>query len=196
MRRKLDTGEGDAAAAGAGAGGGGAGAGAEESGDEEGKVEGTETQQVGESEERKEEGGASSESENSGGEDGEGGKPGKRKRVGKKGKEKRKKRQKTDLWIKQGAVVYQSPEAFGVEWAEETYPGHLQRKVMQGVVKTVTKRKNKVHSVLIEYNDEDTSTWVLDDIKDSVYEISSLDVDFVAYEKEKAAVGGSKGGKK
>ena len=195
MRRKLDTGEGDAAAAGAGAGGGGAGA--EESGDEEGKVEGTETQQVGESEEGKEEGGASSESENSGGEDGEGGKPGKkRKRVGKKGKEKRKKRQKTDLWIKQGAVVYQSPEAFGVEWAEETYPGHLQRKVMQGVVKTVTKRKNKVHSVLIEYNDEDTSTWVLDDIKDSVYEISSLDVDFVAYEKEKAAVGGSKGGKK
>lgn len=195
MRRKLDTGEGDAAAAGAGAGGGGAGA--EESGDEEGKVEGTETQQVGESEEGKEEGGASSESENSGGEDGEGGKPGKRKRVGKKGKEKRKKKQKTDLWKKQGAVVYQSPEAFGVEWAEETYPGHLQRKVMQGVVKTVTKRKNKVHSVLIEYNDEDTSTWVLDDIKEgSVYEISSLDVDFVAYEKEKAAVGGSKGGKK
>ena len=195
MRRKLDTGEGDAAAAGAGAGGGGAGA--EESGDEEGKVEGTETQQVGESEEGKEEGGASSESENSGGEDGEGGKPGKRKRGGKKGKEKRKKRQKTDLWIKQGAVVYQSPEAFGVEWAEETYPGHLQRKVMQGVVKTVTKRKNKVHSVLIEYKDEDTSTWVLDDIKEgSVYEISSLDVDFVAYEKEKAAVGGSKGGKK
>ena len=195
MRRKLDTGEGDAAAAGAGAGGGGAGA--EESGDEEGKVEGTETQQVGESEEGKEEGGASSESENSGGEDGEGGKPGKRKRVGKKGKEKRKKKQKTDLWKKQGAVVYQSPEAFGVEWAEETYPGHLQRKVMQGVVKTVTKRKNKVHSVIIEYKDKDTATWVLDDIKEgSVYEISSLDVDFVAYEKEKAAVGGSKGGKK